>query len=476
MNKRNRHPEPGTGAPRASLRALLLIGTPVLPLAFMGQFALSQQPQQIQSTPISASATPASSGQQTGATITLDQAIALARANEPNFASAVTAAKVAGYDRSLAKAALLPGVSYHNQYLYTQPSTLSHVSNPSQTPRFIANNAVHEYISQATISESIGVQQLAAAAHASAVASVASAELEIARRGLVATVVGLYYGELTAEHKVTSADRAATEAASFTKLTQQREDAREGAHADLIKAQLQQQQRQRDLSDAQLAAEKARLDLAVLLFSDPHTPFSLVAAAPTALATRAEIEAAAMQGNPELKSALASLRASNLEVTGARAAYLPDLGLNYFYGIDSAQFATRGPGGSHNLGYSAAVTVDVPVWDWFSTHDRIKQKESLRESAKVALSAAQRKLIAQLNEDYNEAIVAQAQLHSLDLSVDTARESLRLTRLRYTAGESTVLEVVDAQNSLTSAEIAREDGILRYQTALANLQTLTGTM
>jgi outer membrane protein TolC len=39
-----------------------------------------------------------------------------------------------------------------------------------------------------------------------------------------------------------------------------------------------------------------------------------------------------------------------------------------------------------------------------------------------------------------------------------------------------VLEVVDAQNSLLTAETAREDGVLRYQTALANLQILTGTM
>ena len=63
-----------------------------------------------------------------------------------------------------------------------------------------------------------------------------------------------------------------------------------------------------------------------------------------------------------------------------------------------------------------------------------------------------------------------------NLSVDTAAESLRLTRLRYTAGEATILEVVDAENSLTATELAREDGIVRYQTALANLQLLTGTI
>jgi outer membrane protein TolC len=53
---------------------------------------------------------------------------------------------------------------------------------------------------------------------------------------------------------------------------------------------------------------------------------------------------------------------------------------------------------------------------------------------------------------------------------------LRLTRLRYTAGEATVLEVVDAENSLTTAEIAREDGTIRFQLALTNLQLLTGAI
>ena len=73
-------------------------------------------------------------------------------------------------------------------------------------------------------------------------------------------------------------------------------------------------------------------------------------------------------------------------------------------------------------------------------------------------------------------VVGSAIVRAADESVATATESLRLTRLRYTAGEATVLEVVDAQNSLTLSELTREDGIVRYQAALANLQLLTGTL
>jgi outer membrane protein TolC len=403
-------------------------------------------------------------------TITLNEAIRRAQANEPTFAASVADSKVAALDRSIARSALLPNAVYHNQYLYTQ-------GTESPTPRFIANNAVHEYVSQGVVNETVGLAGIAEIKRADAAAAFAAAQLEVARRGLVATVVNLYYSLLAADQKSVVATRAAGEADSFVDLTQKREAAREVAHADVIKARLEQQQRHRELEDARVAAEKARLELGVLLFPDPRTPYTLEnAPARKELPTRAEVEAAASANNPDIKSAFAALRQSDAEVLAARAAYLPDLGLNVTYGIDAAQFAVRGPDGIHNLGYSAAVTLDIPVWDWLSTQHKVKQSEIRRDVARVALTVAQRRLIAELDEFYSEAVAAHNQLDSLDTSVQTATESLRLTKLRYTGGEATVLEVVDAQNALTLAENAREDGRVRYELALANLQTLTGAL
>jgi outer membrane protein TolC len=136
----------------------------------------------------------------------------------------------------------------------------------------------------------------------------------------------------------------------------------------------------------------------------------------------------------------------------------------------------NGPDGVKNLGYSAMATLDIPVWDWLATEHKVKQSEIKRDAAKVALTATQRRLIAQLDEVYAEAQVARDQLASLDLSVATAGESLRLTRLRYTGGEATAFEVVDAQSAFIIAQNAREDGRVRCEAALAALQTLTGTM
>ncbi len=421
-------------------------------------------------------------GAQPGAplVITLDDAIRRAQANEPNFVTARAEAKATALDRSIARAAQLPIAVYHNQFLYTQGNGIGTTvtSDGSLTPAppiFIANNSVHEYTSQAAVTDTIGLKGIADVRLADATAARAAAEYEVARRGLVSTVVGLYYGLTASEHKVAVAQRAENEASGFTDLTNKREVAREVAHADVVKAQLQQQQRERDLADARLAADKARLELGVLLFSDPRTSYATESTALPAMPSRADVEAQATSHNPDLKSALAALRMSDAEVLGARAAYLPDLALNFNYGIDAPQFAVKGLNGVNNLGYSASATVDIPVWDWLATPHRVRQTEIRRDAARVALTATQRHLIAALDEAYAEAAEAQRQAASLDLSATTAAESLRLTKLRYTAGEATALEVVDAQTALIAAENAREDGVVRYETGLANLQTLTGT-
>ena len=53
---------------------------------------------------------------------------------------------------------------------------------------------------------------------------------------------------------------------------------------------------------------------------------------------------------------------------------------------------------------------------------------------------------------------------------------LRLTLLRYQAGEVGVLEVVDAQTTLIQARNPYDDRLVRYRVALAALQTLTGIL
>ena len=315
-----------------------------------------------------------------------------------------------------------------------------------------------------------------------ALAAAAKARAEIAARGLVVTVVQNYFAVAAAEKKLESATRTAEEGEKFLKLTGALEKGGEVAHSDVIKAELQAQDRRRQLQEAKLEALNARLDLAVLLFPDFNDNFEIAddLHANVALPPQAEFEAQAAQENPEIRAALATAQAAGHDVNAARAGYLPSITLDYFYGIDATNYAVNGtnPDGTKfsNLGSSGLASLNWPVWNWGATQSQVRQAELRRDQAKRELSFAQRKLLAEMRSLYSEAETALNELAGLQRSSELAAESLRLTTDRYKDGEATVLEVVDAQTTFALANAAYQDGAVRYRVALANLQTLTGVL
>ena len=407
-------------------------------------------------------------------TLTLQDALERAKKINPDYHSAVTDYGVAKEDKIQSRAALLPSVNYNTSFLYTEGNGLGFV-------RYIANNSVHEYVSQGNVHQDVSLQNFADFRRTQALEAAAKARAEIAARGLVVTVVQAYYGFAVAERKYATAQRADAEAQRFLDISQKLEHGGEVAHSDVIKAQIQQQQQHRDLQEAQLEMNRSRLELSVLVFPDFTENFTVVddLQLPEALPTFQEIQTAAANKNPELRAAVETLRASKDEVTGAWNGFLPSLSVDYFYGIDATHFATRQVDPTtglelHNLGYSAVATLQLPVWNWGSNRSKLKQATLRRNQARIELSATQRELLAKLHNFYEEAQTSRQELESLDQSAELAADSLRLTTLRYQGGEATVLEVVDAQNTLTQARNAFNDGQARFRVAVATLQTLTG--
>jgi len=409
-------------------------------------------------------------------TLTLQDALERAKKTSPEYRAALTEFGLAKEDKVQSRAALLPNVSYANSFVYTE-------GNGTSSARFIANNGVHEYISQGDVHQEFSLAHVADFRRTLALEAAARAHSEIATRGLVLTVVQTYYGFVVAQRKYATAQRAETEAQRFFDISQKLERGGEVAHSDVIKAQIQYQEQQRNLKEAELEMNRSRLELAVLVFPDFNQNFSVVddLQMPEPLPSFAEVQAAAANKNPELRAALASMQAARQEVAAAWNGFLPSLSLDYFYGIDATHFATTQVDPTthllvHNLGYEAVATLQLPIWNWGANRSKVKQANLRQQQAHVELSFAQRKLLASLHDFYDETQTSRAQLDLLEHSAELAAESLRLTTMRYQAGESTVLEVVDAQNTLTQARNALNDGQTRYRVALANLQTLTGTL
>jgi outer membrane protein TolC len=462
------------------IRAILLVA---FALSSAAVNVAQQQPDTPAPQPIAVPQTAPSQGPGTPATgapmrITLQQALALARKNEPTYRGAVMNASLGRGDRALARDALLPTATFITSDLYTQPN------NSIYRVRYIANNAPHEYVSQGDIHEQLDVAAFASYRRSAALAAAAKAQAEIASRGLVVTVMQAYFSVAAAEQKVAIAKRISDEGDRFLQLTKDLEAGGEVAHSDVIKAELQTEDRHRQYSEAQLAQENTRLNLAVLLFPDANDNFILTddLHSNIPLPPRGEFESEAAHENPEIRAALAAVQAANQDIIAARAGYFPSVTLDYWYGIDAERYATYTPATSAatgripNLGSSALAALTLPLWNWGATQTRVKQAELRRDQTKVELSYAQRKLLAEMRSLYSEAETALNELAGLQRESQLAADSLRLTTLRYKDGEATVLEVVDAQTTYATVNTTYQDGAVRYRVALANLQTLTGVL
>ena len=403
---------------------------------------------------------------------TIDLPMALSRAREfsQQYLQAQIAAGLAKEDRVQAKAALLPNVTAMSQYIYTQ-------GNGTSSGVFVSNDGVHVYNDQAVLHADLySAAKRADFLRTQAAELAARAKADIATRGLAASVIQNYYAVVTAQRHQTNAQRGLEEARSFLEITQKQEKGGEVARADVLKAQLQHQQRRRDLLDAETAGQRARLALGVMLFADPLQPFNVTDDLSPDLPLPSLDEARGLinTSHPEVQAAEAGVKQAQAGISLAKATYYPTLTLDYFYGINANVFGINGPEDRRNLGSVVQGTLSVPVWNWGATRSKIRQAELQRRQAEFDLNFTQRTLQSNLNSFHLEAQAARAQLDSLRGSLDMSTESLRLTTLRYQAGEATALEVVDAQTTLVAARNAYDDGLTRYRLALANVQILTG--
>jgi outer membrane protein TolC len=412
--------------------------------------------------------------------VTLADAIEQAHRVDSRFQSAMIDAKLAHEDRTQARNAILPTISYNTQALLTQGN-----GGRTTVGRFVTNDGVHVYRSWGVLHEDLSPANYLGTTYrqARAAAAMSTAKAEIAKRGLDATVTKLYYALAVAQRKYATAQMASETAKHFYDITQASEGVGQAAHSDVVQAEIQYRQQDQAFREAKLAMESARMDLAVLIFPTLNENFSIVDDLDSAVALPPFQEAQKMAAgkNPDLEQAMQALYQAKVAVQAAKGSFLPAFYTDSIYGIEANAYALHSvnveepkAGVLPNLGYFITVGVNVPVWDWGTLRSKLHQAELKREQARLDLSQTQRELLNNLYGSYNEAAVAHAAVDETRHTADLAAESLRLTDLRYKAGAASALDVVVAENTLTQARNSYDDAELRYRVAIANLQTVTG--
>jgi len=421
-------------------------------------------------------------GQESGPplTLTLRDAIDRAQKYDATYWSSVLDARIAREDAVIARAGILPAVSESTQELLTKGN------GALPSGRFVTNDGVHVYREWGIVHQDLSpnTYMLYGLRRASVAVALANAKAEIAKRGLVVAVTKAYYGLVVAQRKYATAQLSLDTASHFLEITRDRDRLGEAAHSDTVKAELQSEQQKQAFQEAQLDMDSARIALGILVLPNFSENIAVVDDLSSAqpLPTFEDVRAMASRGNPTLRAAIEATHQARVEVAASKLYFLPTITLEADNGIEANQFALRGHIASDSdphrllpqLGFFVTGTLNFPVFDWGASRAKYRQNVYKAQQAQVELTQTQREMLSNLYSYYNEALAAKSEQETLHHAAELAAESLRLTGLRYQAGESTAQELVDAQLALTQARNADDDGQLRYRTALANLQTLTG--
>lgn len=187
----------------------------------------------------------------------------------------------------------------------------------------------------------------------------------------------------------------------------------------------------------------------------------------------------------ELSNAILDISVANSNSNAARGAVQP------FLNIFETLTASRNSGGTissfspasstygdGSFNYSVSNSVGLGLtWSIFDGGKAMAQSRQFKQKAaeNAFKFADQRDTIRfQVEQSFYQLRQHNRDIQTTSREVISARESLRLARLRYQAGVTTQREVVDTQRDLTQAEVAYASALANYNTSLAELRRRTG--
>lgn len=158
-----------------------------------------------------------------------------------------------------------------------------------------------------------------------------------------------------------------------------------------------------------------------------------------------------LEARPDIRQAEETLVSANARIGVAKAALFPTLSLTGSLGSESAALANlfTSAAGAWSLGLAATV----PLFDFGRNAARIDQATAVQKQALITYQKTVQTAFKEVNDalvglrENGEAETAQAK------RVQATRKTLELAQLRYEAGYSPFLDVLDAQRSANDAQL-----------------------
>jgi len=421
--------------------------------------------------------------------ITLDEAITIALrehgdvgAAEQNYYSAVEGI-------TSARSSLYPQVTADFNYTYQN-------GNRRMTSNSSASFDSSDFTSGISVTQNIfdGGRIRATVRGAKSSALNAMGAVGTARNSLAYTVATAFYGQLLDEKLVTQRQGEVELAQQQLEMIQAQVEAGTVARSDVQSVQVNLSQAQFDLVTAQnnLKVSQTKLrqtmglergpalnlqepglteDIAPVAASEQDkSTFTLPALPPLPavppLKSLDEYLTQARQLRPDLLQANANVDQSKAQLSLAKIAQRPQVSVSAGYDID--------PFHAQNRGLTFGAGVSIPIFDGGGRKADERGAEDALKASEIRLSQLQKDVAADVEETYISVSGETQRIQNARALVEAARTNFATASEKYQLGLGIVLDVVNAQTQLFSAQTSLTQALYDYQLALADLDRAVG--
>lgn len=303
---------------------------------------------------------------------------------------------------------------------------------------------------------------------------------EAVRLGLIADLVTTYFEYRSAQRQLAVTESAIATREESLDLQQLRYDAGAINRLELLQAQSELAAARAQLPDRRERLAQLESALAILAGATPRDLFAAdLAPDDGSLGTLAALDAypetlpsELLARRPDIRAAEAALRAANAAIGSAQAARLPSLNLSGLIGSTAADAGDlfSGDAEAWRLGASALG----PIVDFGRNRARVEEAEAERDRAALQYQATVQTAFREVRDALVSLEAADSRVQALRERLEAAQDTTELAELRYEAGATNFLTVLDARRSRLDAQLGLSDALQQRLSASATLYKALG--
>lgn len=179
----------------------------------------------------------------------------------------------------------------------------------------------------------------------------------------------------------------------------------------------------------------------------------------------------ALKHRPDLMAAESSLHSKEEKLILAKAQKYPVITGDFEVGRERANL---GIGTYYD--YQLSINLNFPLFQGFFIQNGIKKAQAAVDSAQAKLREMQLSLVQEVTNYFNDVSYAKETYKYAKEFLESSQVNFKLQLEEYKAGTSTIVELINAQTSVSSAQSQLIQAEKQWYTSIANLAYATGSL